>query len=310
MSCGIVVRRVGRLAAIFAVLFIPAQIVAIGLPVEVSQASAHTCGSDYCSGSDSATQNNAQDNADQFYNGEVGYYYQDLTGGNPSNKQCPYDPGGYCFNTSAANGAISRFNAGTGLGVEFYYFGGGADSSIAHNYSSPFCFGWDQAADAVAHITNPSLFANYEDNDAVFIFLDIEQNNNFGWSNTTQAANRQVFDGFYDNLFGEANTNHCAGEQLAFQPGVYSSPDQWSYSFGSGLNAQITGTPIITTEMCCSATFPSGFTGAQWFGSSSYKDGYQFDENPDYDSFYEGFGGGVDGPTAPGCACLWSSGRS
>lgn len=38
MSCGIVVRRVGRLAAIFAVLFIPAQIVAIGLPVEVSQA--------------------------------------------------------------------------------------------------------------------------------------------------------------------------------------------------------------------------------------------------------------------------------
>ncbi|MHB1930794.1 MAG: hypothetical protein ACYDEN_12485 [Acidimicrobiales bacterium] len=173
------------------------------------------------------------------------------------------------------------------MGVEFYYFGGGADSSIARNYSSPFCFGWDQAADAVSHITNPSLFEPYEDNDAVFVFLDIERNNMFGWSNTTQAANRQVFNGFYDNLFGDANSNQCAGEQLAFQPAVYSSPGQWSYSFGSGTNAKIAGVPIITTETCCSGTFPSGFSGAMWYGSSDYRDGYQFDENPDYDSFYE-----------------------
>jgi len=269
--------RALRLAA-----FSVAALLVIGVQIgTAASASAHTCSSNWCSGSDGGTTYNVQGHNDQIYVGEVGIYCADL--GNLCSPSCPGDPGGFCFNTTAANGASSRWSAGTGIGVQFYYLGGGADSELEGNYSSPYCFGWHQAVDAENQIS--SYFSSYF-YQAYFVFLDIEQNGTFGWSNTAQSANRQVFNGFWDNIAGKAPAQDCSGSTTGgYQPATYSAPAQWSYSFGS--YGSIPNTPIWTYEYCCSGSWPGSYDNADSFGGSNYMAGWQFDQSPDYDVFYE-----------------------
>src|SRR5579863_1492933 len=100
--------------------------------VNAQSASAHTCGSNWCSGSDSNTATNQQGNGPQVYIGEVSTYSNDF-----------YGTHGIAWTDSGVNSAISRYNGGTGIGVEDYYFGGG---SKANNQGvSAYCWGAMQA---------------------------------------------------------------------------------------------------------------------------------------------------------------------
>jgi hypothetical protein len=102
-------------------------------------AAAHTCGSNWCSGSDSTTASNIQGNGPQVYIGEVDTYQHNFYGvGGP----CPGDPNNMCWSTTGANNAANRYNAGTGIGVEDYYFRGGA---AANNQGvTSYCWGAKQ----------------------------------------------------------------------------------------------------------------------------------------------------------------------
>lgn len=251
-------------------------------------AGAHTCGDVWCSGNDSTTRYNVQGNNPEIYMGEVGVYYRDIAG---SAGPCPSDANQSCFNEAAASAALSQYQAGTGMGPEFYYLTGGGDSIYWSQYGSRYCFGWHQGKLAVNDANNyHGGFAYY----ALIMSLDIEQNNAFGWSNQTQNANRSVYQGFRDYVLGKSSGDptNCPTPNSGFtyQHMVYSSPSQWSYSFGSSYG-NIQDTPEWTSEYCCRSTYPTGFgsgsTAAQWFGSSNYHDMWQFDESPDYDQLLE-----------------------
>ncbi|MHB8264212.1 MAG: hypothetical protein ACYDGY_10815 [Acidimicrobiales bacterium] len=257
--------------------------------VTVADALAHTCVSNWCSGSDSSTPNNTQGNSDQIYNGEVGVYYADM-GGNQG--PCPSDPNpdGACFNVTAANNAMTRFNAAppTGMGVFFYYLAGGSGSEYAPNYPSPYCFGWWQGYYSVTDAAN--YFSSYYSS-AWIMSIDIE--NGYGWQSSyggawSQAANRQVFNGFTDYVAGRTSADSaCPGynNTITYQYGVYSSPPMWSTAFGS--YGGIPDTEVWTYEYCCTSVWPGSFNNAQWFGGSNYNIQWQFDQNPDYDVLYE-----------------------
>jgi hypothetical protein len=240
---------------------------------------ASTCPNNFCSGSDSGTGINAQGStALQIYFGEVGIYYIDRGGGTGP---CPSDPGhGVCFNTTAASNADAKHSNNTGLGAEFYYFGGGWGSPYAPPWKTPYCWGWVQANYAAqdAH----TYFSSYEAN-SWYMVMDVEGNSTYGWNNTLQAQNQQVLNGFQDFIEGKSSADsNCTWTNsiLDYQPAVYSAPAQWSYSFGSWT---IPNWPEWTYESCCTSTYPGNLSTAQWFGGSHYGIGQQFDQNPDYD---------------------------
>ncbi len=273
--------------------------------VSAAAAAAHTCGSNWCSGTDGLSgtveQKNIQGNNPQIYVGETYIYYIDM-GGSGGTCETSF-PDGSCFDETAAGDADARYRLGQGIGVQFYSFDGGAASTYESEWRSPYCFGWTQAYDTLYNIYDSSTFWYYYQTEALVMFMDIEQNNAFGWSNMTQSGNRSVFDGFTDQIAGRSSKDSRCTYQFigqSYQYGAYSSPDQWLYSFGSSSNpnSQVDNTLIFTSQVCCSNTWPGGsFANADFFGSSDYNVGYQFDEGPqtvdghhyngDYDEFFE-----------------------
>jgi len=279
-------------------LLLPAVLLVFVAP-DAAGATTHTCGSNWCSGSDTSTGVNSQGNAPQEYVGEMGEFF--VRYGNPQGFSIPCeetagDPEGGCWSTSGAAGAKSRYIAGTGMGGMAYYFTGGDDTRDEGNYSSPYCWGVAQGLDAIrlANTTSYEFWGNWN---IGAIFLDIEQNNTFGWYDTSDyASNRQVFDGMTDYVAGRT-VGSCATQNTndPEQYAAYSSPDQWDESFdwlssSSPGQGSIGNTPVWTSENCCSSTDPLSFTGgkeAAWFGGSSYNWMWQFGEAPDYDLLYE-----------------------
>jgi hypothetical protein len=247
--------------------------------VVAAVASAHTCGSNWCSGADSNTSTNIQGNGPQIYTGEVGVYYCDLSGS-------------YCsaFNSTGANNAYTRWQDGTGMGVWYYYFDGGASSSYEPEYPSPYCFGWAQGYDAVtdAH----GHFSQYYPS-AWVMSMDIESPTSYGWYDSTQAQNRQVFNGFTDYVADKSSADsRCTYRDSSgyeFQYGVYSDNDDWTYAMGS-YGTSIPGTIKWTYQYYCDTTWPGSFSDAEWFADTSQRDEWQFLHNcvsPDYDVLYE-----------------------
>jgi hypothetical protein len=242
-------------------------------------ASAATCGSNWCSGSDSSTTTNVQGNGPQVYVGEVDTYQHDFRG---VNGPCP---SGYwasmCFVASGANAATTRYQNGGGLGVEAYYFGGGAGSN--NQGVSNYCYGARQGYDAtyamVVHF-KPWLAYQY------MHFIDIEDPiANYGWNSTQQSGNRDVFNGYADYIAGKNPCGYGANSGDVSQYGVYSAPNAWNNAVGSG----IPNTYEWTYETCCSGSWPGASWGGKFqsFGGSSYNWALQFDQSPDYNDAYE-----------------------
>jgi hypothetical protein len=254
-----------------------ALVVIVGLP---GGATASTCGSNWCSGSDGSTGANVQGNGPQMYGGEDGSYSVTFYNGS---RPCPSDPGGVCWNTTGASNAQSRYQSNTGIGIASYYFGGGA---AANNQGlSSYCWGVDQATAAAGGMD--STFRSWR-SAQYLMFMDIEDPvSSYGWASTEQAANRQVFNGFYDYTDGSAPCGKDKTPGDLSQPGAYSAPDAWSSAMGS--NGGIPNSYVWTYEQCCTGSW----TGSNWggrfqnFGGAQYRWDLQFDQNPDYDDAYE-----------------------
>jgi hypothetical protein len=258
------------------------------VPGPSASAAGTTCGNGggWCSGSDTNTRYNTAGNNPQIYLGEVGIYFTDFGG----RTQCN-GPYGNCFNTAAADAAKTRFINGTGLGTQFYYFGGGPMSQYEPQWGSNYCFGWEQGYKAVHH-ANDSYGTYY--NSALLMFFDVEQGATSEWSTNSQ-ADRQVYNGFVDYVAqrSSADPTHCNNKNgiLNYQYGVYSAPGEWNPYFGTSAYNTTVSSIIWTHEYCCNASWPGNFSPsstrkAQWF-ANGYFDGWQFDEGPDYDIFKE-----------------------
>lgn len=271
-----------------------------------SSADAHTCGSDYCSGSDSSgPTTNIQGNDPQVYLGEVGQYYVTFEG---QSGACPGDPGQNCFNTTAASNASSRADSGSGIGVQTFYVLGGPEAKAASGYATPYCWGRAQATDAI-HQMSTRYFYGGDNIQNMIMAADIEQNT--GWSSAHQTEDRQVFDGFADYLAGKASADsHCTSgsSPMDQQYAVFSwnYPPSWVWHNYFGSSGVLPETYIWTSDYRNLSSFPSASawrgveTGtsasgsqsgvANWFGNSNHDWAWQFDDptsTKDYDDVYE-----------------------
>jgi hypothetical protein len=280
--CARATGRVIRIAAPVIVAALAAMLLVSVLPGGPALAAAsHTCGSNWCSGTDSNNgTKNIEGNNPQIYTGEVGHYYTDFGCGS----------GGPAFDTTAANNAMSRWNAGTGMGVWFYYFVGGY-TSTCNNAPSAYCWGWDQGYEASYHAAHS--YSDYIPS-AYVMMMDIESPSDYGWSDMYQAQNREVFDGFTDEVADRTSkdsrcTSHYSDD--IYQYGIYSDNSDFSYALGS--STTYTGTLKWTYQYYCYTTYPQSFVDAEWFGGSDNNDEWQYLHdcsaagNNDYDVLYE-----------------------
>ena len=182
------------LAPVKAILVTLGLVAAFLLVPAPSFASAHSCGDVWCDGNDGSTRYNSNGNDPQIYIGEVGTYLNDWNG--PVHP-CPSGVGGMCFLSGAADGAVTRYQNSTGISVHFYYFLGGPDSGRRPSGVTAYCWGWKQAN---AMFTDVGADFGKWDGWASVIFGDIEGGSTYGWDTTTQTANRDVLDGFRDNV--------------------------------------------------------------------------------------------------------------
>lgn len=247
-------------------------------------AAAHTCGSNWCSGSDGSTQTNIQGNAPQVYIGEVGTYEHSFYG---VDGPCPNSIyAGMCWSTAGADGAAQRYNANTGIGVEGYYFGGGP--GVNNQGVSAICFGALQGYYAAYNMVTRF---NQWTSEQFMLAIDIESPvSDYGWEPAETSADRAVFNGFYDFV---SDDNQCSSVdggtnnvELS-QPVIYSAPDAWESAMGS--NGYIGNTPEWSYEKCCESSWPGADWGGlfQGFGDTRYRWALQYDQNPDYDDAYE-----------------------
>ncbi len=285
--------RRGTPRRLLAAIGVAASLAAQYLVLPPAWATGSTCGNGggWCNGNDGSTRHNISDNEPQIYLGEVGVYYHDFEG---MSGPCTGDPYDACFSPGAAAGADTRWSAGTGLGVQFYYFGGGSTASAENDYGSAYCWGYRQGYKATAHVA--SQYLQYIPEGYIIAF-DIEAGSQgadqFGWSNLYPSRNRKILDGFRDYVQGipSNDTANCNYNNTGtpYQEDVYSSPSEWSYAFTS----DITQTPIWTYVYDCYPNWPGGFSpssdsthNARWFGGSSWKEMWQFKHvciNQDYD---------------------------
>jgi hypothetical protein len=246
-----------------------------------SLAQAHTCGTNWCSGSDSSTTQNIQGNGPQEYMGEADTYQHNWYG---QAGPCPSGPNdGMCWEHAGAESAITRYQASTGLGVEAYYFGGG--SGVNNQGVSALCWGAKQGWRA-AYSMDQNF--DYAVSSQFMTFIDIEDPiADYGWNSTEQTANRDVFNGFTDYVSGADPCSLGNNSGDLAQYGVYSSPDAWNNGIGS--NSDIPNTYEWTYERCCETSWLGTNWGGDFesFGSSSYDWALQFDQGPDYNDAYE-----------------------
>lgn len=239
-------------------------------------AAAATCGSNWCSGSDSNTSANIQGNGPQVYIGEVDSYQDDF-----------YGSSGVAWSNTGANNAKTRYQNSSGIGVEDYYFGGG---SGANNQGvTAYCFGAKQGFNETYHMyVTYNAWVGYQ----YMSFLDIEDPiSNYGWYSTQQSANRSVFNGWYDYIVGSNPCGYGSNANDKSQPGVYSDPNAWNNAIGTG----IPNTYVWTYQNGCYGSWPGANWGgrAQWFGGSSYNWALQYDQQAtscgtqDYNDAYE-----------------------
>ena len=255
----------------------------LAMAAGVPQASlGHTCGSNWCSGSDSETAHNIQGHGPQVYIGEVDSYQHNFYGvAGP----CPGGPDDdMCWSFTGANNAVNRHNSGGGIGVEDYYFGGGAGAN--NQGVSSYCWGAKQGYhDTYDMAVFLKSYVPYE----YLGFIDIEDPTaDYGWFSTEQFANRQVFNGFSDYLAGRNPCGYGVNSGDVSQYGVYSSPNAWSNE-AMGSSGYVPRTYIWTYERCCQSAWPGLNWGAraQWFGSSNYDWALQFTQSPDYNDAHE-----------------------
>lgn len=202
-----------------------------------------------------------------------------------------------CFNVPGADGAVSRWRAGSGLGVSFYYLTYGPSSQYKPASWDAYCWGWMQGYWAVQHaIGYYSLASGYYIDDPVgqMMVMDIDSESGEGWSIGNAGNNWETFSGFTDYVAGRSSQDSaCPGynNTWTFQYMLYTSPQFWQ----DLVNTSIANTPIWTTQPACySSTQPADMNpavyyttsaGDDWNSYSNWLENWQFDycSGPDWD---------------------------
>jgi hypothetical protein len=177
--------------------------------------------------------------------------------------------------------------------------GPGADPAYNRTAAEAYAWGREQAQQAVADYVSSGV--RTKTSYTPMMFMDIEGQPAAGYANgwneivnscgqITRAQvipvglDRQTFNGFYDYI-------HV---HTIFHPGVYSTPDFWTETFGTGAAALIPNTyewtPVTSTEH--TTPQPVGFEQAglvaHWFGGVrvSRRAAWQWTQNGgDWDTF-------------------------
>jgi hypothetical protein len=187
-------------------------------------------------------------------------------------------------------------------GVFFYWFaaGPGADPHYDGTTTEAYHWGVLQAERANAdywHTKGVQTETTY----TPLLFMDIENQPVAGYANgwdevvnrcgqitrdvtIPPGLDRSTFDGFADYLH----------YRTIFHPGVYSTPQYWTYTFGTGTYGRIPNTTEWTPETSTGTVTPDpgGFCQsgrcAQWFGGikATKRAGWQWNQNGgDYDQW-------------------------
>ena len=152
------------------------------------------------------------------------------------------------------------------LGTALYFFMGGPAADPSYNGTTSEAYNWGQRQAEAATNTYNSSGPSIE---TELMFMDIEGLDNegiygTGWNDVVQPCNnnhivsygiaysvdRAAFNGFWDYIQNDT----------IFYPGVYSSPDMWNNTFGTGSYGSIPGTFEWTYENDTGSTnAPSNF---------------------------------------------------
>jgi hypothetical protein len=173
------------------------------------------------------------------------------------------------------------------LGTALYFFMGGPAADPSYNGTTSEAYNWGQRQAEAATNTYNSSGPSIE---TELMFMDIEGLDNegiygTGWNDVVQPCNnnhivsygiaysvdRAAFNGFWDYIQNDT----------IFYPGVYSSPDMWNNTFGTGSYGSIPGTFEWTYENDTGSTnapsnFCYGSTCAAWFGGTNYPVAWQW----------------------------------
>ena len=283
----------GSLAAL---LVVPVA-TAVSPYVAPASATTHTCGSNWCSGTDGAGDESdiatniqgylsGDNRSPQIYTGEVGSYLANIAWKNPPSYSCSEgstNPEGGCFligPPGGASGANTRYSNNTGIGTSFYYVVGGPASSYKPSNLDSYCWGRAQGQDALSLIENSSdEFAAYIIAPST-ITMDIETvgtaPNDNGWyegnTDAEQAANRDTIDGFWDwvtdSTSQDSTCNSPSTSGYVYQPAIYTSQEIWYTMFSTGYNGNgshgdLPNAQVWTTEENAADSDCSAYVSAQ-----------------------------------------------
>ena len=213
------------------------------------------------------------------YIGKIGG--ADLVGGSNTTGYGPGNTSAWnAIDAAAAN--TNHFTYGKGVGAGGYWFAFGPNKTLGTG-DGPYNWGKQQAQWALGDWAR--WFANGTHRMPLrILWFDVEGPGSNGWSTTDHAANRQVFNGFFDAV---------AASSQNLEPGVYSTQVQWD-SIMSG-NTAIPNTWEWTAQTSrsndptpCPNNFTSSNTSAVFFGgqtaSSAKAAVWQWSQgNADYD---------------------------
>jgi hypothetical protein len=184
-----------------------------------------------------------------------------VSGGNPTG----YGPGNTAaWNaTDAADANANHFTFTRGVGAGGYWFMHGPNDALAAGLSA---YNWGKRQANWAMTDWQRWYANGIHRMPLrILWADIESPGAHGWSSTNTAANRDVFNGFYDTVV-------AANEGL--EPGVYSTNVQWSEimsGHGSLLNTWewTAQTSRSNDPSPCPTSFGSSSISAVFFGGQT-----------------------------------------
>jgi hypothetical protein len=204
---------------------------------------------------------------------------------------------GTAFNLTDVRAVDADERAGAIPGLSFYWFMAGPGADPSYNGSEAEAYRWgvrqaervDSNYDHIVALgyTAPSPFTP-------LVYMDIEGQPEPGYANgwneivnhcgqitkvvvIPSAVDRSTFNGFY-------NTIH---EDTPLHPGVYSTPDFWTETFGDGTAAAIPDTDEWTPVTSTGRTTPTpddftqGQDSATWFGgvTAAHRVAWQWTQN-------------------------------
>lgn len=163
-------------------------------------------------------------------------------------------------NATYSNDAQANANSGYGIGATSYFDLAGPTSDPSYNGTGSEALSWGEQQAATATSNYESF---YDHNDApsdVILWADMESGNG-GWG-SNQTLNRDVFNGFYDEIRGEQID--IQGSYATGLVGIYTTSDWWSTYVNSSLATVFEWTAQTSHSSYASGDCASGWTSGSY----------------------------------------------